>query len=189
MLSRISRPFVRYLSGMSMTSASRSLLSLSASSFPGFRKKDLAENQLQSMTRQLKTSASSSSSSSSDEVETEKKLLETLTPEFCEKLTGKVTSKRFKLKNIQNELEKLYRKNFPLPESLTEEQWKILMEFNEMDLRVYYLVGSVVTSSRKVLQSSKYVVFIWLFSLFYRIPWFKALITYRSFEKRMLPGY
>ena len=151
MLSRISRPFVRYLSGMSMTTSSRSLASLSASSFLGFRKKDLAGNQLHSMTRQLKTSASSSS----DEVETEKKLLETLTLEFCEKLTGKVTSKRFKLKNIQNELEKLYRKNFPLPESLTEEQWKILMEFNEMDLRVYYLVGSVFTRSRKVIISFK----------------------------------
>jgi hypothetical protein len=70
----------------------------------------------------------------------EKKLLETLTPEFCLKLTGRTTSKKFKLKSIVSELEKLYRKNFPLPESLTEEQWQILMEFNSPDLRIYYLV-------------------------------------------------
>lgn len=137
MLSRISRPFVRYLSGMLMTSSSRSLSSLSVNSFPGFRKKELAANQLELTTRQLKTSASSSA----EKEETEKKLLETLTQEFCERLTGKITSKRFRLKNIQNELERLYKKNFPLPESLTEEQWTILMEFNEMDLRVYYLVS------------------------------------------------
>ncbi len=120
-----------------MTSSSRSLSSLSVNSFPGFRKKELAANQLGLTTRQLKTSASSSA----EKEETEKKLLETLTQEFCERLTGKITSKRFRLKNIQNELERLYKKNFPLPESLTEEQWTILMEFNEMDLRVYYLVS------------------------------------------------
>ena len=79
--------------------------------------------------------------SSPESVEEQKYLLlDSLTPEFCEQLTGKITSKRFKLKSIQRDLEKLYIRGFPLPDSLTEEQWNNLMEFNSSILRVYYLV-------------------------------------------------
>ncbi len=144
MLSRICRPFGRYLSGLVMTSSSRSLSILSTNSFSGCPKNDLAKNQFFPTTRHLKTSSSSTSEVTE---ETEKNLLAMLTPELCERLTGKITSKRFRLKNIQNELERLYQKKFPLPDSLTEEQWKILMEFNEMDLRVYYLVRGGLVSN------------------------------------------
>jgi hypothetical protein len=69
-----------------------------------------------------------------------KKLLDALTPEFCQDLADNKTSKKFKLKSIQEELERLYLKEFPLPEALTVEQWNILMEFNSPDLRIFYLV-------------------------------------------------
>lgn len=66
-------------------------------------------------------------------------LLDCLTPEFSLALTGKITSKRFRLRAIQSELEMLYQEKFPLPETLTEEQWKHLMSFNVVDSRIYYL--------------------------------------------------
>jgi len=70
----------------------------------------------------------------------ERKLLDILTPEFCQALAEDKTSKKFKLKSIRIELERLYEQDFPLPDSLTEEQWNVLMEFNAVDLRIHYLV-------------------------------------------------
>jgi hypothetical protein len=80
-------------------------------------------------------------SSTRQSEEVPKLLLETLTPDFCEQLAGKSTSKKFKLRSIQKDLNNLYEKGFPLPDSMTEEQWKNLMEFNSPMTRVFYLVN------------------------------------------------
>ena len=72
--------------------------------------------------------------------EGERKLLDILTPEFCQTLAQDKTSKKFKLKSLRQELERLYDQEFPLPDSLTEDQWNALMELNDPDLRILYLV-------------------------------------------------
>ena len=90
--------------------------------------------------RQIKTSLLTFEDDKESKVMPERKLLDILTPEFQQKLAENKTSKKFKLKSIQEELKNLYSKDFPLPESLTDDQWNILMEFSSPDLRIYYLV-------------------------------------------------
>ena len=140
MLSHFRRPLISTLS---------CLTSHRALSFPGLAKSfhgssPNRENISVHKTREAQLAAANErliEPSSPESVEEQKYLLlDSLTPEFCEQLTGKITSKRFKLKSIQRDLEKLYIRGFPLPDSLTEEQWNNLMEFNSSILRVYYLV-------------------------------------------------
>lgn len=68
-------------------------------------------------------------------------LIESITPEITEHLVGKFTSKKFKFKSIQSELSFLYKKGFPMPESLTLEQWEVMMKINSKESRTYYLVS------------------------------------------------
>ena len=67
-------------------------------------------------------------------------LIDSITPEITEQLVGKFTSRKFKLKSIQSELSFLYKKGFPLPESLTLDQWEVMMRINSKESRMYYLV-------------------------------------------------
>jgi hypothetical protein len=58
-------------------------------------------------------------------------VLDSLTPELSSQLVENITARRFKLKLIQEELTTLNRKGFPLPQSLSPEQWKNLMLFKD----------------------------------------------------------
>ena len=62
-----------------------------------------------------------------------------MTDDMRDKLVNDVMARKFKLKLIENELQFLNRKGFPLPEFLTEEQWKMLLSFRELEFRTRYL--------------------------------------------------
>ena len=138
MLSQIRKPLLKYGSWLASKRPLSSLLL--ANSFQASKKITSLDHRSSNFEHTFPNKTFRQFQTSSTLSIEDKKLLETLTPEFCQQLTGQITSKKFKLKSIQFELEKLYRKEFPLPESLTEEEWKMLMEFNSPDLRVYYLV-------------------------------------------------
>jgi len=66
-------------------------------------------------------------------------LSEALTPEKRHELAGKFTRKKFKLAALHKELEFLEDKKFPLPESLSDDQWKQIMQFDHRKSRILYL--------------------------------------------------
>lgn len=65
--------------------------------------------------------------------------LGSLTGDMEAELVGKTTTKKLRLRNIRIELEFLRSRAFPLPETLTHEQWKRLLDFSERDHRTLYL--------------------------------------------------
>ena len=143
MLSHFRQPLVRTLSRL--TSCKALSVGGSATSFSNLaHRKNILLPRTTLIAPSELTSARQTSTNTPERIEEEPKylLLESLTPDLCQKLTGKVTSKRFKLKSIQSSLEKLYKKGFPLPDSLTLEQWNNLMQFNSPVVQVYYLVSN-----------------------------------------------
>jgi len=65
-------------------------------------------------------------------------LSELITPELTETLAGKFTRKKFKLLAIEDDLRFFERENFPLPESLSLDQWQQLMQLENRVFRNKY---------------------------------------------------
>lgn len=66
-------------------------------------------------------------------------LSEQLTPELREVLVGTVKAKNFRLDVIATHLNFWHAKHFPLPEKLSQDQWKTLMGFIAREPQLYYL--------------------------------------------------
>ncbi len=76
------------------------------------------------------------------------RLLSSLTKDMEEDLVGKETAKRLRLRTIRADFHFLSNKGYPLPESLSKEQWGRLLGISEKDLRTLY-IDSIVTVIKK----------------------------------------
>ena len=68
-----------------------------------------------------------------------------------------MTARKFKLLQIEDELMFLQSKEFPLPESLSEDQWSNLMSLKEEEFRTRYinLIHSEIEDIEEQLETLK----------------------------------
>lgn len=111
-----------------------------------------------SLSKDVGDKSSSQSIEIADDVDTElfipKCVLE-LTPELRTELTGGNVAKKFKIKLLEEELAYMEKRRYPLPDSLSKEQWAILISFKDRETRTRYIDAIVTKKEEKLLPELK----------------------------------